>query len=262
MGWLRYHLLRTVTSLMLLSGFLLLWDIHTYCRVQGLRAEIQGEEQLLESMRHSHVTKLKQKAFNLLLARRIERETVEACPNTTFRQRNFEDIYQAIVSAQKWERFYKQQYPEYASFYRWRGTLQVAWIESTMTKDLPYGHDSELGMWQILEYDRYRTRWGTINPKRTQHLYPLLCSLGYKRGSYGATIRAYRGNVDEQCHAFYEDFTKKLKEQGHTSFPAALVAYNAFQLHPLSSGYWLRYIHARSKFDHMIADVDQTLKGM
>ena len=228
----------------------------------------QGKIEALESTIVRQETEIKkdaatiagwrQKLFDLELARDVCSYLQKESPTLAVMKDSFNSIYLTIFYAQKYEKIYQKKYPSLAQFLNWKACLQVIWIESRFNL-FSQSRFSALGETQILEYSNYRLKDGKVNPKKTLNLYPLLCKLGYKKYSYGATIDYFINNPEPQIDCFYHEFVEKLKATGG-DFTAAIVAYNGATASPEQSGYWLSYLKAEHRFNVWCDDVETKLK--
>jgi hypothetical protein len=200
----------------------------------------------------------RQKLYDMELARDICTYLQKEVPMLPVMKDSFNSIYLTIFYAQKYEKIYQQKYPSLSQFLSWKTCIQVIWIESRFNL-FAHGHYSELGETQVPEYNNFRLKDGSVNPKKTMNLYPMLCKLGYKKYSYAATIDYFVNNPEPQINCFYDEFVGKLKDTGG-NFIAAVVAYNGAKVDPENSGYWLSYLKAQHRFNVWYDDVETKLK--
>jgi hypothetical protein len=200
----------------------------------------------------------KQKMFNLELTRDIVSYLQKREYDISERRDNFNNIYLTLFYAQKYEGVYKKKYPAWAQFFSWRTCMYIGFLETKLNLTEHNGA-SAMGEFQILEFNNYKLKDGSINPHPQKFLYPLMCKLGYKKITYGKTLDYFLANPEVQVNCFYYVFMEKLRDS-HGDFTSAVVAYNAWQPDPLNSDYWVYYINSQRKFENWFEDVNQKLK--
>lgn len=224
--------------------------------IDGLEGTITRQNLQIKNA-EATMTRWRQMLFNLELARDIVAYMQKEADDLPLRKASFNAIYQMIYYAQKYEKVYQKKYPEWKDHFSWRACLHMIWVESRFNLRC-HSSQSAQGAPQILEFNNYKLKDGTVNPKKEKFLYPVLCALGYKKSSYEATIDAYLDSPEEQINAYYYVFALKLGDT-KGQFMAAVVAYNYWRADPATSAYWYRYLSAKHKFNVWCADVEKKI---